>query len=567
LDDVAAREQTARRETDRLVLLLYRRLPPDDFSEAAFNRLKIRDARFAELKPDHLEFDFWSSGVKQGYTSPRTVEQLLEKSPAEQLDYFLSFTSGDPMGESREGLLETIGLAAAADPRWAVGLLQSLAAHGAWESDIWSTIFWKVPLASLPTEAQEWTLSDLVAPLSGESRTRYALSQFLFAKVLVSAERDLDAKVLEKLLQASLTLWRAEHAAGDSRPPDDFAKTDWVLKAINLTSGQIVEFWLRYTQKCAAGVRDFDGWPAEIAPEMDLIAKGEKPADWESLAILGRHLDFVRAVAGTWTRQRLYSWFDFAQRNEGAWILWRSFVGYGNFNRDLILELPPYFAKVFGLLATADKDWVERFSTYVAVIVFSGLWDVTSGDWLQSFLLALSPKLRANFAAALGRSIRDIAADSARKLWRQWMHTYWQERLNGRPVPLTAEENGEMAAWLWPLPADEFAAGVSLLLQGPEPTAGEPMLILERTFKGHVLSAQPTACLTLLRWLLQFRKHYYGEKKEFQDLLEQLPRDPALGNEWLKICHELALLGTSWAGELSDEGKAHFQGPATDSAV
>ena len=116
VEDVEKRERLRQTETDRLVWFLAKSHPGDPQALAAFNRLEIRSPEFANANHEHVDFDFWSSGIQEGHKSPLTVDQLLGRNPGEQLDYLLNYQGTDPIGESREGLLADGGRGCSSRP-------------------------------------------------------------------------------------------------------------------------------------------------------------------------------------------------------------------------------------------------------------------------------------------------------------------------------------------------------------------------------------------------------------------------------------------------------------------
>lgn len=52
-----------------------------------------------------------------------------------------------------------------------------------------------------------------------------------------------------------------------------------------------------------------------------------------------------------------------------------------------------------------------------------------------------------------------------------------------------------------------------------------------------------------------------SDRKDYLDLLAQLPRQPTLLPKWEKVCHELSRQGLQFAQELLAAGQNHFAAP------
>lgn len=423
---------------------------------------------------------------------------------------------------------------------------------------IWSAVFWRINLGDLRLADQTWLLDEVVGSLSNYAEDLNGLTHFLFDASVFANRGSTEPHFLDKLISVSLVFCRVARTAPTNDDEDDISTIDWVSRAISSPAGRIVEFWLRFTEHRYKELQDpVKDWPSELKPSFDEISTASTPADWEGLALLSQHLAFCHAMTVQWTRERLYPLLDFELHGPTSWILWRALVLYGRLNRDLILELGTYFHKAFPFFARAEEKLLERFFAQIWTIIYSGLLDVTTTGWLRDFLRALTDKQRAAFAGELDRVIRGVSSEDMDRFWQRWMREYWRERLLGRPVPLIAEENGEMIAWVWMLPANDFREACELLQKGPAPKL-QNVYLIDLTAGTRLAKEQPAAVLSLLVWLLSAAETYYDWKEKYLELLRQLPVEAGLLQSWENICNQLSRLGVASAAELLRAGRAHF---------
>jgi hypothetical protein len=543
--------------TDRLVWALHQAFPQDKRAKAAFAHLEQRNPGFAKAKHEHIDLDFWMGGVRNASVSPRTPEDLLKQEPADLLDYLLTFKSGEWLEPNREGLAAAAAAAAGQNTIWGMKLMRLLATGGHWDSDLWPALVWKLSFATLPVEGQKWIIANLVGPLSQRVGVLNGLTHFLFNGSLFSKESPPDPSVLEALAKVSVELWQAVRQHPTDEDNAKLEQEDWLGLAINRPPGRIVEFWLRCTDHWRKSDAPPTSWPPVFAAGFDQIAEAATLADWQGLGILGCHLSFARAVAPEWTRTKLYPWLDFKVAGERAWPLFHALVSYGSLNRDLLLEIPPYFLAAVPWFTKAEEKATHAFLAMVGLIIYPGLWEVTASGWLKNILLGITPEQRVSFADSLGQALRDVSPADMAAFWKRWMHEYWKERLNGRPLLLTAEENGVMVSWVWHLPPAEFAQAAELLQQGPKPVL-DHWLPLEMMLETGLPARAPSALLDLWGWTLEMCPHYYGDKEEYERFLGSLPKDPALLSKWERICQALGRYGAQYAQALLTAGKAHF---------
>jgi hypothetical protein len=298
------------------------------------------------------------------------------------------------------------------------------------------------------------------------------------------------------------------------------------------------------------------GWPARLTSAFDELTTAKTPADWQGLAIIGRHLPFVRYIAPDWVRTKIYPLLDFATNSDHAWPLWRSFVSHSRFNRDLLLELPPYYRAAARFFASAPGDVQRNFLASVGLIIYPGLLENVA-EWLRSVLLPFDETQRAGFASSLAQALQGIQPPEMAAFWHRWMHNYWRERLNGRPFALAGAEAHAMLEWVWLLPPPEFAEAVPLVLSGPVYEADGWTQMME-IIESPLPAAQPSLLLDLWAYIVEHSKGLSVNEKDYKKLLSLLPKNPSLLEKWERVCQALSRHGAPCAEQLFADGKLRF---------
>lgn len=558
IDDSAQRAALRQNQVDRLVWFLHEHFLTEQEVVEAYDRLALRSPEFARGKHEHVDLDFWMGGVRSGAPSPKSAEELLKAEPADQLEYLLTYQSKDPLSETREGLTSMAAAAGAQDLKWAMKLLRELANCGAWESDLWSAMLWRIAFVNLQPDDQRWLVKTAAGSLSDNANGLNALTYFLFRPEVFRKEQPLESDLLPALAGLAPELWRKARAAPTDKEGEKLATNDWVGDALNRPAGRIVEFCLHYTEWLRAGQTEpVLDWPESLRTVFDEMATAETPADWQGLGMVGLHLGFVRYVAPDWTRQKLYPLLDFSAYGDRAWPLWQSLIAHSRFNRDLLLELPKFFTQAATKFAGGRDDRARDFLASVGLIIYSGLWDVNADNWLHGVFLPFDDSQRAGFAQSLAQAVRDVGPDEMAAFWKRWMGPYWRERLNGRPFQLSSEENGAMLAWVWRLPPAEFAEAATMLLEGPKAELAD-WFPLDSLIESKLPAAQPGPLLDLWKWILAASKSHFADEDDYKKLLASLPCEPSLLPKWEGVCQELSRQGAACAGRLLDAGRAHF---------
>ena len=315
---------------------------------------------------------------------------------------------------------------------------------------------------------------------------------------------------------------------------------------------------------CGRGVRlaggQTTGIPNWLKKPLDDIVAGKSYAAQLGLAVLGERLAFLQFVDPVFVRKELFPRFRFrTEMGDTAFLLWEPHVCYGRLSRDLILEMPPIYSDAFVRFRSVRNDLSNGFFKHVGAIVYSGLFDVNSGDWFMKFLLGLNDSQRAEWANQMGFMLDGAPPERKTEIWNRWMKAYWEERLRGRPCPLSAKEAEELVDWTLAM-TPVFTEAVDLLIQGPAISGGRKfgtaLYLLEQN---DLPIVQPEAVLRLLNWLLVQGGEQWMISNDIEKLVFRLPKRKSLLGLLNDTCQRLATLGYTGAETLKRRIEQDFR--------
>lgn len=233
-EDWPAVDRTARAHFDWLDWL-HHSDPSCALVQGALNPIK---AAYPDWEArEHPDLTRWTSSGWSGPRSPWTVEQLLAKPPAEQLDDLLSFKANGFHGPDRPGLCSAIQEACKQQPIWAFQLDEAMSARALLDSDLWAPILRGLRDAEL-------TLDDWKRALSRIARhDLYIAHAHDVANLLYGLVRDsgkpFALELLDQANNIAFDLWQSLLRDGGEGAVDD-----WLSRAINRPAGVVVEFWI-----------------------------------------------------------------------------------------------------------------------------------------------------------------------------------------------------------------------------------------------------------------------------------------------------------------------------------
>tara|TARA_R100001509_G_scaffold24784_2_gene12951 strand:- start:1371 stop:4394 length:3024 start_codon:yes stop_codon:yes gene_type:complete len=351
-DDWTAEKWTARSHFDWLSWLL-RAKPNCAVAQAA---LAPVTATYPEWRlSEHPDLTHWfSSGRWVGSQSPWSIEQLLARTPCEQLDDLLNFQGKQFDGPDRDGLITTIKEACKQQTRWAFGLADVLAERSLWASDLWSAVIRGL-------QEVELTVDDWQELLTVTSRPElHAAHADEVASLLYALVRDggkpFALELLEQANTIALPLWQTLEPNPEGEDIDD-----WLSRAINRPAGKIVEFWINSLSLLIQGKTGVERTlPDNYRQWLTTVVQDETSKGGLGRSLLASQTAFLFGLDETWTRQHLIPLFCEVDRNKFAQT-WHGFLVWGDLYPALVDALMPAFLDALQRLDEDLPDKRDRF--------------------------------------------------------------------------------------------------------------------------------------------------------------------------------------------------------------
>lgn len=492
-----AAERTARAHFDWL-----------DWLHQADQACELVQAALAPIKsaypdwvPDeHPDMTHWVGAVQVGSRSPWTVEQLLAKSPLEQLEELLNFKGEQFHGPDRNGLLSTIQEACKQRPIWAFDLDDAISARGLWGSDLWAPMLRGLRNAELSLDDWKNALNR-IARHELHTKHAYVIADLLYAMVR-DGGKPFALEFLDQANNIAFDLWQSL-----SCEDEEGVINDWLSRAINRPAGVLVEFWIN---GLSLRLHDKSGdertLPDNYREWFTTVAHKETITGGLGRSVLASQVAFLFGLNENWTREHIIPLFTStdAQKFSQAWD---GFLVWGRFNIQLVEALQPAFLAALPRLGTDLADRRRRFIEFFTMIAVSYVDDPTHA-LLPALFNNNSIEDRINFASQIGFFLRQMDEPARKSLWERWLRSYWQNRLNSVPLLLEETEARQMLEWL-PYLGEQYPQGVALAVRASI-TRIEHTNLTYQMQKSDLVTRFPAESAELLIYLCPRVQGYHG---------------------------------------------------------
>jgi hypothetical protein len=405
-------------------------------------RLDAIKKEFPDFQPrKYPGLDHWSGDVHGvSSRSPVSVEELLKKGPAEQLNFFIAFKQDESGNFNRRGLLSNIAEAIQKDFVWAKELADLLSRQTEPPADLWESLIQGWNNAKLDAEQWEQVLSSLdYANLLGE----HAQSIPALLQRGAGENNAIPLNLLSKADDIAQKIWTALKAEISDET------SDWLLEAINHPGGKLTLFWLHALSRTRRETKQKDkGLLMPYKERFEAIISQNTEAAVMGRVILVSQLEYLFTVDPVWTKENLIPLLDWDKNAQQAKQAWNAWLQWGRINEPLLNELIPLFKKSFSCLATQLSKNRERFAEWIAHIAVFWMNDPLDNNWLPDFLRKVEEQDRIYFASRMRRQLKGMEPERKTRLWERWLKRYWEGRNQGTPISLSDEELIKMVEWI-----------------------------------------------------------------------------------------------------------------------
>jgi hypothetical protein len=418
--------------------------------------------------------------IVSGWVGPSrvpTVEELLEKSPSFWADKLLSIKGADEDGPTRTELIQNISEATKRDFNWSIGLAESLGGAGKWDVYPWYALIntWqKMELeADQYLQVFTWLESSQLYPKHSRE-----IADALYALVK-NGGPSYAFQLLSRANQIAEELW--QHL---DRTISIDVKRGWFNQSVNYPVWGLANFWL---SSISLWRQHQDRAPAALGedyrrPLLEII-NDTSPIGASGKSILAGQLRYLLGVDEEWTRKHLLPLFEVDSADFQA--VWDGFVTVGRLSPPVAEALKELFLKAVTRISTDLFNQRRGFvKCYTAMVVY--VVDDVLDTWIPKFFeYGGQQSQQANceptflqedngtipeiFTWQVGKYLQHMNDSESQELWQRWLKDYWQNRLNGKPAPLSAKEAEFMLEWL-PELNTAFPEAVDLAIQMPRPS-------------------------------------------------------------------------------------------------
>ena len=411
-------------------------------------------AQHPEFVPqEHPDFTHWSwSGT---FTNSWNANALLARPSAEVLSNLLAYQPTDQQrfeGQDRWGMLGAVGEAARTDPSWGLDLADAMAGIRAWDSDLWQHVIIAWTTAELNEDSVRRVLQHLSA---GELHQQHAREIAHVLTRLVRKTDTAEATGLREQANSIATALRPCAAASEFQQITSSVGgvpqyVSWLTQAIRHASGELALFWVHSIEMWRQQQRAPKSLNVEYRNQLDAIIGEDGVTGRLGRTVLASQFHFFLTVDEHWTLDNLLPLFDAS--HDDFQCAWDGFLTWG-------LLSPSTAEHLRGKFITAIPRIVQDFGEQMRTrfvqsysVALGWLINGANDDWITEFFVHADAETRKRFAVDIGHRLRDLDENGQQEWWSVWLKDYWENRLQGVPVPLDDAEITQMLEWVMRLP-------------------------------------------------------------------------------------------------------------------
>ena len=359
-------------------------------------------------------------------------------------------------------------------------------------------------------------------------------------------EGGIPVSLLGKADSVAQKVWASLQGEREEEP------NDWLGRAINDPGGKLTMFWLHALSRIRKETdQKEEGLPRPYRERFETIVSGNNEAATLGRVVLASQLGFLFAVDQSWTKENLIPLLDWDIDVRQARQAWDGWLSWGRLSEPLLDELIPLYKKSFSYLSSALQGERDRFVEWMVIISLFWMDNPLANRWVTDFLQTVEEQDRVSFASQIGNHLMNMKTETKSGLWKRWLKKYWENRIQGAPVPLADGELKEMAEWAGEL-EPVFPDAVELICKGRVPQLEHTSLFwrLEKE-ETNISTRYPEDLARLLVHLttgVQMPRYFCVE---LEKLTEEIITAGVPAMILRRLCNNLATIGCDKAEELS----------------
>lgn len=432
---------------------------------------------------------------------------------------------------------------------WSVQYAKSLNEEKLLEPDFWRALVTGWKNADLAESKWLQVLNILRESRPILDSVTYEVSQLLDKGINKTAHR-IPMAHLPLSISLSEMIWDVVVGSAEANRCDQ--AEDWLQLAINHPAGSLLTFRLRALSliKEAAG-ENWSEIPLGEKSFLESVLLGTSHASSVGRVLIASQLYFLFNLDQTWTAKKLIPLFDLAENELRAIQAWHGFLVWGRLAESLLPHLLPCFEQAFPYLHVKfGKEQRQSFCQFLAGIACYGSTDPIQSGLLDRFLREVTLEERIMWSSSMSQTLKSMKDPLLQNAWRNWINIYWQNRIDGVPMPLEVGEIAEMVEWALAFKAS-FPAVAEKIYRSPKPKV-EHGFVYKELSESEIIKLHPEAAAALVLYLLKidFAPVYWFEP--LVKIVEDLKSFDDAKHILREICGELARLGYPGAGNLRD---------------
>lgn len=513
--------------------------------EKSLNNIKQKNPNF---KPrEYPDLNTAITSVDRQHPGPISVEELLEKEPVDNLEWFQSHKSEGINDDSPGAIWGVISEAIIRDFDWGWKLISIMEANSIWEPSYWKTIIWSWSRCTL-SDVQWQNVLNFIK----EHDTLYNLDRHIIELIeegIDKAEGRLPLTCISQTENIIDHLYRI--CTNKEFEVHEVMDRDWLDFAINHIGGRMGLIWIHtISRRITEGKEEPNSVIQQYEQRFEKAINGDSQLDQMIRIIACSQLHFIFNLDKTWAVNNLLPLFNWENNSFQASQAWHGYIGWGRWNEALLPKLLKFYKQTFLKLSSLPDRMRDAFCDDMASIaIYSSINPIKDG-WLNDFISQDLPECLTKFAGGIHRHLGGLTAEGKTKIWNRWINEYWSNRRDGIPIPLTNEELKIMVSWAIPL-LPIFPEIVEKICQTVNFDLYQTDLYYD--LEKHKFAIQfPEATANLLLHLLKLARDRFLHCNYVQEIIRQLISTLDDSSKLKELCDHLSRLGCPQALELSD---------------